>query len=89
MSNSGYDQWAEIYDSVYSYVREDIPFYVEEARRAGSPILELGCGTGRVALPIAEAGLEIVGPGLIAGHAGRGTSQDAAGRATWWLVDPG
>ena len=28
--------WAEVYDSVYAYVTEDIPFYVEEARRSGS-----------------------------------------------------
>ena len=56
-----FDQWADIYDSVYSYVREDIPFYVEEAIRAGGPVLELGCGTGRVAIPIAEAGVDIVG----------------------------
>ena len=56
-----YDQWAGIYDSVYSHVRDDIPFYVEEARRAGGPVLELGCGTGRVTLPVAEAGIDIVG----------------------------
>ena len=61
VKHSAYDQWAEIYDSVYSYVREDIPFYVEEARRARGPVLELGCGTARVALPIAEAGLDVVG----------------------------
>ena len=61
VNHSAYDQWAEIYDSVYSYVREDIPFYVEEARRAGGPVLELGCGTARVALPMAEAGLDVVG----------------------------
>ena len=61
MNDSDYDQWAEIYDSVYSYVREDIPFYVEEARRAGGPVLELGCGTGRVAIPMAEAGVDVVG----------------------------
>ena len=61
MTESAFDQWAEIYDSVYSYVREDIPFYVEEARRAAGLVLELGCGTGRVAIPIAEAGVDVVG----------------------------
>ena len=56
-----YDRWAEIYDSVYSYVVEDISFYVDEARNSGGRVLELGCGTGRVALPIAQAGVDIVG----------------------------
>ncbi len=58
---SSYDQWAELYDSIYSYVRDDIPFYVEEAVRSGGPVLELGCGTGRVSIPIAQAGVDIVG----------------------------
>lgn len=39
----------------------DIPFYLEEARSCGGPVLELGCGTGRVTLPLAGAGLEVVG----------------------------
>ncbi len=56
-----FDQWAEIYDSIFSYVREDIPFYVEEARQSEGPVLELGCGTGRVVIPIAEAGIDTVG----------------------------
>lgn len=59
--HSEYDQWADVYDVVYSYVRSDIPFYVETAKRRGGPVLELGCGTGRVTVPIAEAGVEIVG----------------------------
>jgi SAM-dependent methyltransferase len=45
-------------------VRDDIPFYVELAREAAAKdqtVLELGCGTGRVTLPIAGAGVEIVG----------------------------
>ena len=61
MTPSVYDQWAEIYDSVYSYVTDDIPFYVEEALQAGGPVLELGCGTGRVTIPIADAGVDVVG----------------------------
>ena len=56
-----YDAWADVYDSVYSYVRDDIPFYVEEALAAGGPVLELGCGTGRVTIPIAAAGVDITG----------------------------
>ena len=58
---SGFDAWAHLYDSVYSYVKEDIPFYVEEARRSGGPVLELGCGTGRVSIPIAGSGVDVVG----------------------------
>ena len=61
MEISPYDAWADIYDSVFSYVNEDIPFYVDEATRSGGPVVELGCGTGRIALPIALNGIEVVG----------------------------
>ena len=61
MDISPYDAWAEIYDSVFSYVVDDIPFYVEEATRAGGRVLELGCGTGRVSIPMAQAGIDVVG----------------------------
>jgi SAM-dependent methyltransferase len=39
----------------------DIAFYTALARRAGGPVLELGCGTARVALPLAAAGLDVTG----------------------------
>ena len=39
-------------------------FYVEEARRGGGPVLELGCGSGRLTILIARAGIEIVGADL-------------------------
>jgi SAM-dependent methyltransferase len=49
------------YDALTSFMVADIPFYVEEARRASGPVLELACGTGRLTIPIAQAGVEIVG----------------------------
>ena len=61
MEQSPYDAWAGIYDSVYSYVRADIPFYAREAVESGGPVLELGVGTGRVAVPTARLGIDIVG----------------------------
>jgi ubiquinone/menaquinone biosynthesis C-methylase UbiE len=54
-------QTAELYDTISTGLDGDVRFYVEEAQRAGSPVLELGCGTGRILLPIAEAGIEVVG----------------------------
>ncbi|HUC40812.1 MAG TPA: class I SAM-dependent methyltransferase, partial [Gemmatimonadales bacterium] len=53
-----------LYDSVPLYAeRRDVAFYVDEAKRApgGGPVLEVGCGTGRILLPIAHAGAAITG----------------------------
>jgi SAM-dependent methyltransferase len=53
---------AEFYDHVAPYrERQDVAFFVELARASGGPVLEIGCGTGRVLIPTAQAGLEIVG----------------------------
>lgn len=53
---------ADLYDYVTLYrERTDVAFFVDAAREAGGPVLELGCGTGRVLIPTARAGVEIVG----------------------------
>jgi len=52
---------ASFYDHYSTGLPGDVEFYVAEARRAGSPVLELGCGTGRILIPVAEARVEIVG----------------------------
>ena len=56
-----------LYDVVYSGIRDDIPFYVERARTARGPTLEIGCGTGRVMIPALEAGAQVDGLDLDAG----------------------
>jgi SAM-dependent methyltransferase len=51
---------AHLYDlDPREITRDDIPFYRARAKRIAGPILELGCGTGRVAIPLAEAGHEV------------------------------
>ncbi|MEQ1568733.1 MAG: methyltransferase domain-containing protein [Myxococcota bacterium] len=49
------------YDRAYADRVDDVAFYRAFAREHGGPVLEIGCGNGRVLLPIAEDGVEIVG----------------------------
>ena len=52
----------ELYDNVPVYkARRDIEFYADEARNTSGEVLELGCGTGRVLIPIARLGKKITG----------------------------
>jgi SAM-dependent methyltransferase len=52
-----------VYDAMHTNVPggDDFGFYREVAEQSGGPVLELGAGTGRLAIPLAEAGYEIVG----------------------------
>ena len=65
MAPSAYDDIPDfglLYDSVPLYAaRRDVDFYVEQAKAASGPVLELGCGTGRILVPIARAGCTIAG----------------------------
>lgn len=65
-----YDTIAGIYDPWSASVTEDVEFYVEEARASGGPVVELAVGTGRIAVPIASAGIGVIGvdqsPGMLA-----------------------
>jgi SAM-dependent methyltransferase len=58
---SSYDAIAELYDPWSASVIEDVAFYLEEARRSGGPVVELGVGTGRIAVPIAADGIRVIG----------------------------
>lgn len=56
-----YEKMSKYYDIWYEDFVEDVEFYKRLAERTGGPILECMCGTGRVLLPLAQAGYEITG----------------------------
>jgi len=62
-----YDSIAGIYDPWSASVVEDIAFYVDEAKRRGGPVVELAVGSGRIAVPIARAGIKVIGVDLSPG----------------------
>ncbi len=62
-----YDSIAGIYDPWSASVIEDIAFYVDEAKLSGGPIVELAVGSGRIAVPIARAGITVIGVDLSPG----------------------
>jgi SAM-dependent methyltransferase len=56
-----FDIYARFYDPDLGDLDADLGFYEQFAARCGSPILELGCGTGRVLLPLARQGYRVTG----------------------------
>ena len=52
---------ARLYDLDDGRLSDDIPMYLGFARKTGGPVLELGVGTGRIALPLARAGFQVTG----------------------------
>jgi SAM-dependent methyltransferase len=52
---------AAIYHSHHSLHLEDIPFWLDLASKSPGPVLELGCGTGRVTIALAAAGYRVIG----------------------------
>ena len=55
------DRIASFYDPWSRSVTEDVGFYVDEALASGGPVVELAVGTGRIAVPIARAGIDVIG----------------------------
>jgi len=61
--HEGWDEYAPFYDweNARTLGRRDIPFWRRVALGAQGPVLELGCGTGRISAPLIEAGVPLVG----------------------------
>ncbi|TVR67546.1 MAG: class I SAM-dependent methyltransferase [Spirochaetaceae bacterium] len=75
----------ELYDALYSGFVEDVPFYRDLALRTGGPALELACGSGRVTVPLARAGVSVTGvdlsPEMIGAARRRAAGELGKGRA--------
>jgi len=63
--HEGWDAYADYYDweNAQTVGRRDVAFWQRMARQSAgrAPILELGCGTGRVAIPVAKSGATVIG----------------------------
>src|SRR5439155_1492346 len=81
---SGYVLIARLYDPWSASVVEDVSFYVDEALAAGGEIVELAVGPGRIAIPTALAGAQVIGidssPGMLAVCAERAREAGVAER---------
>jgi SAM-dependent methyltransferase len=89
------DAYDKDIETAGAVVKDDIPFYVDLAREAGVAgyrVLELGCGTGRVTIPIAKAGVDITGldnsPAMLA-VAKRKAAAVGLGNVSWCVGDMG
>ena len=63
MIDDSYSLAAKYYDAAYS-AKEDLvdrDFYLDLAREYGGPVLEFGCGTGRITFPLARQGVDVTG----------------------------
>lgn len=89
----GWDDYADFYDweNAQTLDRRDVRFWQGMARRAKGPVLELGCGTGRIAIPVARAGVHVVGvdrsADMLAHARRRSRRARLSGRISWVRAD--
>lgn len=86
-----HDNLEEFADPV-NYDREDssttgIAFYSALAKEAGSPVLEIACGTGRVTIPMAQLGFHVTGLDIVPGMIARARSKSIGLPARWVEAD--
>jgi SAM-dependent methyltransferase len=81
-----FDRFARFYDADYRHYDDDLDAILQLAGEGGGPVLELGCGTGRVLVPLAAAGHRVTGvdvsPALLARARARAGAAGVQGRVT-------
>ena len=77
----------EIYDLENQDFEPDGPFILALAKKLGGRVLELGCGTGRVTIPLAQNGLDIVGIDVVPGMIERAKLKSKGLPIEWVLAD--
>jgi ubiquinone/menaquinone biosynthesis C-methylase UbiE len=86
----GWDDYADFYDweNAQTLDRRDVKFWQGMAERANGSILELGCGTGRVTIPVARTGARVIGvdrSSEMLGHAMKRSRRTRSGARPMWL----
>jgi SAM-dependent methyltransferase len=77
----------ERYDTENAEFDPDGPFYLELALAVGGPVVELGCGTGRLTIPIGLSGVQVVGLDIVPAMLERARSKPGGETVTWVLAD--
>jgi len=77
----------EIYDLENRDFEPDGLFILDYARRLNGPVLELGCGTGRVTIPLAQNGVDITGLDVVKGMIERGKLKAGDVPVRWVIQD--
>ena len=61
MTVKDFNKWAKVYDIIDADVKKDIPFYINQAKKAKGKVLDIGCGTGRIYLELLKNNIEAYG----------------------------
>jgi SAM-dependent methyltransferase len=81
-----YQTIAQLYDLEHDDFLDDVELLISFAGAVGGPVLEMGCGSGRVLVPLAEAGFQVVGldtsPTMLDRASNRAVAADVTGRLT-------
>jgi SAM-dependent methyltransferase len=77
----------ELYDLENKTFEPDGPFFLARAQKLAGPVLELGCGTGRVTIPLAQSGVAIAGLDVVPAMLDRARQKAGALSIDWLAGD--